>query len=81
MENGSKIDGPFFKTKPKLGQDLAFNYTITNLDDGHNLPSGSLGAQPEIWFNVALIDPDGKNIWNRATWIAMVTLLITIHWI
>ena len=64
MENGSKIDGPFFKTKPKLGQDLAFNYTITNLDDGHNLPSGSLGAQPEIWFNVALIDPDGKNIWE-----------------
>ena len=23
-----------------------------------------MGAQPEIWFNVALIDPDGKNIWE-----------------
>ena len=46
----------------KIGPRFSFNYTITNLDDGHNLPSGSLGAQPEIWFNVALIDPDGKNI-------------------
>ncbi|MEL0114640.1 MAG: hypothetical protein VW835_23150, partial [Rickettsiales bacterium] len=27
-------------------------------------PSGSLGAQPELWLNVALIDPDGKNIWE-----------------
>ena len=64
MENGSKIDGPFFTSNLKTGKDLAFNYVITNLDDGHNLPSGSLGAQPEIWFNVALIDPDGKNIWE-----------------
>jgi nitrate/TMAO reductase-like tetraheme cytochrome c subunit len=64
MENGSKIDGPFFSSTLKTGNDLAFNYVITNTDDGHNLPSGSLGAQPEIWFNVALIDPDGKNIWE-----------------
>tara|TARA_B100000676_G_scaffold252438_1_gene257849 strand:+ start:8300 stop:10528 length:2229 start_codon:yes stop_codon:yes gene_type:complete len=64
MENGTKIDGPFFTSSRKQGKDLAFNYVITNLDDGHNFPSGSLGAQPEIWFNVALIDPDGKNIWE-----------------
>jgi hypothetical protein len=64
MENGSRIDGPFFSSKPSVGKDLAFKYTVTNTDDGHNLPSGSLGAQPEIWFNVALIDPDGKNIWE-----------------
>ncbi|PPR11836.1 MAG: hypothetical protein CFH41_00712 [Alphaproteobacteria bacterium MarineAlpha11_Bin1] len=64
MENGSKIDGPFFTSEIGTGNDLAFNYVITNTDDGHNLPSGSLGAQPEIWFNVALIDPDGKNIWE-----------------
>jgi nitrate/TMAO reductase-like tetraheme cytochrome c subunit len=64
MENGSKIDGPFFTSKLSPGKDLSFNYVITNTDDGHNLPSGSLGAQPEIWFNVALIDPDGKNIWE-----------------
>lgn len=64
MENGSKIDGPFFSSEPTVGEDLDFRYKITNTDDGHNLPSGSLGAQPEIWFNVALIDPDGKNIWE-----------------
>ena len=27
-------------------------------------PSGSLGAQPELWFNVALIDPDGITVWE-----------------
>ncbi|MEK9796648.1 MAG: cytochrome C, partial [Alphaproteobacteria bacterium] len=65
MENGSRIDGPFFDgDTPAIGKDLSFRYRITNTDKGHNLPSGSLGAQPEIWFNVALIDPDGKNIWE-----------------
>ena len=28
------------------------------------MPSGSLGAQPQIWVNVALVDPDGRNIWE-----------------
>jgi hypothetical protein len=64
MENGSRIDGPFFSGKPSLGSGLSFQYKITNTDPGHNLPSGSLGAQPEIWLNVALIDPDGKNVWE-----------------
>ena len=64
MENGSRIDGPFFDGSPKTGSSLSFSYKITNTDDGHNLPSGSLGAQPEIWLNVALIDPDGKRIWE-----------------
>ena len=65
MENGSRIDGPFFANKKlKVGENLSFNYRVTNTDKGHNLPSGSLGAQPEIWLNVALIDPDGKNIWE-----------------
>jgi hypothetical protein len=64
MENGSRIDGPFFSGKPRAGQSLKFRYKITNTDSGHNMPSGSLGAQPEIWFNVALIDPDGVNIWE-----------------
>lgn len=64
MENGSRIDGPFFASTPKAGESLDFKYVVTNTDDGHNLPSGSLGAQPEIWLNVALIDPDGKNIWE-----------------
>ncbi len=64
MENGSRIDGPFFDGSPKAGDSLNFKYTIVNTDDGHNLPSGSLGAQPEIWLNVALIDPDGKRVWE-----------------
>lgn len=64
MENGSRVDGPFFGAPPEAGEDLEFHYTITNTDEGHNLPSGSLGAQPEIWFNVALIGPDGENLWE-----------------
>jgi nitrate/TMAO reductase-like tetraheme cytochrome c subunit len=64
MENGSRIDGPFFASELKAGNALKFKYVVTNTDDGHNLPSGSLGAQPEIWLNVALIDPDGKNVWE-----------------
>lgn len=64
MENGSRVDGPFFGGTPTLGQSLSFRYTVTNTDDGHNLPSGSLGAQPEIWLNVALTDPNGKRIWE-----------------
>lgn len=64
MENGSHIDGPFFENELRVGQDLDFHYIVTNKNNGHNLPSGSLGAQPELWLNVALIDPDGKNIWE-----------------
>jgi len=65
MENASRIDGPFFDGKPPArGADLRLRYRITNINTGHNLPSGSLGAQPEIWLNVALIDPDGKNVWE-----------------
>ncbi len=64
MENGSQIDGPFFASPPKLGRALSFGYKISNLNPGHNLPSGSLGAQPELWLNVALLDPDGVNVWE-----------------
>ncbi|MDQ3280085.1 MAG: cytochrome c family protein [Acidobacteriota bacterium] len=64
LENGSRLDGPFFKTPPRPGKAFAFEYKLTNLNEGHNLPSGSLGAQPELWLNVALIDPDGKRIWE-----------------
>jgi hypothetical protein len=64
MENGSHIDGPFFDSKLKPGKDLKFHYVVKNTNDGHNLPSGSLGAQPEIWLNVALINPAGENVWE-----------------
>lgn len=64
MENGSKIDGPFFKGKMRAGKPLKFGYKITNINAGHNLPSGSLGAQPELWLNVALINPQGEAVWE-----------------
>ncbi len=65
MENGSRIDGPFFdKGKPQVGKDFTFRYRLTNTDDGHNFPSGSLGAQPELWLNVLLTDPDGETVFE-----------------
>lgn len=64
MENAMRIDGPFFKQAPTRDADLNLSYRVTNVDRGHNLPSGSLGAQPELWFNVALIDPDGQRVWE-----------------
>lgn len=64
MENSSHVDGPHIQGTPKVGNDLTFSYTIKNTNTGHNLPSGSLGAQPQLWVNVALIDPDGRNIWE-----------------
>lgn len=64
MENGTKVEGPYFEGAARVGRTLAFSYNIRNLNSGHNLPSGSLGAQPQLWVNVALVDPDGKNIWE-----------------
>lgn len=64
MENGSHIDGPFFGGEPRTGRDLTVRYRVSNTNPGHNMPSGSLGAQPELWLNVALIDPTGKRVWE-----------------
>ncbi len=64
MENSSHVDGPFITGTPRVGENLAFAYKIKNTNTGHNLPSGSLGAQPQLWVNVALIDPDGQNVWE-----------------
>jgi nitrate/TMAO reductase-like tetraheme cytochrome c subunit len=64
MENASRLDGPFMTESPRAGHGLSFSYKVTNLNPGHNMPSGSLGAQPEIWLDVALVDPAGKNIWE-----------------
>lgn len=64
MENGTAVKGPYIEGTPRVGRSLAFSYNIKNLNAGHNLPSGSLGAQPQLWVNVALIDPDGRNVWE-----------------
>jgi hypothetical protein len=39
---------------------LSFEYVVHNKSDGHNMPSGSLGAQPQLWLNVVLTGPDGR---------------------
>ena len=48
----------------EVGKPLKIRFRVTNVDEGHNLPSGSLGAQPEIWMNVAVLDPDGERIFE-----------------
>ena len=64
LENGSKLDGPFFDETPTLGEPLKFRYCLTNTNPGHNMPSGSLGAQPQMWMNVVLISPSGRRVWE-----------------
>ncbi len=64
LENGSRIDGPYFDRNPSLGNDLNFHYCVQNISKGHNMPSGSLGAQPQLWLNVVLIGPDGNRLWE-----------------
>lgn len=64
MEGGLKITGPHFHHEPQAGRRLKFNYRVSNISEGHNLPTGSLGAQPQLWLNVALIDPDGCRVWE-----------------
>jgi hypothetical protein len=64
MENGSHVDGPFFDSKLCRGQDLNFHYVVTNTNDGHNLLTASLGAQPQLWANVVLIGPGGQRLWE-----------------
>ena len=64
MEGGLKIDGPHFDHEPQASHRLKFSYRVCNASEGHNLPTGSLGAQPQLWLNVALIDPDGCRVWE-----------------
>ena len=64
LENGSKLDGPFFADPPVAGRRLNFRYCLTNTNPGHNMPSGSLGAQPQLWMNVVLIGPARNRLWE-----------------
>ena len=64
LENGGRIDGPFFDLEPRAGHDLKLRYVISNTSEGHNMPSGSLGAQPQLWLNTVLIGPDGSHLWE-----------------
>ncbi len=64
MENGSHVDGPFFDSPLCRGQDLNFHYVVTNTNEGHNLLTASLGAQPQLWADIVLIGPDGRRLWE-----------------
>lgn len=64
MEGSFKIVGPHFDHEPTAGRPLKFSFQVCNVSEGHNLPTGSLGAQPQLWLNVALIDPDGCRVWE-----------------
>jgi hypothetical protein len=64
MENGSHVEGPFFDSPLCRGQDIDFHFIITNTNEGHNLLTASLGAQPQLWANVVLIGPDGSRLWE-----------------
>ncbi len=64
MEGGLEIIGPKFQHRPVAGRPLTFSYRVCNTSEGHNLPTGSLGAQPQLWLNVVLIDPDGRRVWE-----------------
>ena len=64
LENGSRIEGPLFSGPPQIGQDLNFHFLVYNTSEGHNMPSGSLGAQPQLWLNAVLIGPDGTRVWE-----------------
>ena len=64
MEAGSRVEGPYFKRKPQLKRDLNLEYVVSNISEGHNSPSGSLGAQPQLWLNVVLTGPMGNRLWE-----------------
>ena len=64
LEAGLKVNGPKLHGKARVGRPLTISYRVCNSSEGHNLPTGSLGAQPQLWLNVVLIDPDGERVWE-----------------
>lgn len=64
MEAGMQVDGPRFHDSPRAGRPMTVSYKVSNISEGHNLPTGSLGAQPQLWLNVVLIDPNGHRVWE-----------------
>ena len=64
LSAGGQVDGPMMDGKQMTAKPLRFSYRVSNISEGHNLPTGSLGAQPQMWLNVALVDPTGTRIWE-----------------
>ncbi len=61
---GLDISEPQFINPPRVGMPLTVAYRVSNISEGHNMPTGSLGAQPQLWLNVALINPLGQRVWE-----------------
>lgn len=60
-----RVEGPLLaESTPLAGRPLRFSYRVSNISEGHNMPTGSLGAQPQMWLNVALVGPDGNTVWE-----------------
>ncbi len=64
MESAIEIIGPTWDAQPRVNQPMDFRYRLLNISEGHNLPTGSLGAQPQLWLNVVLIGPSGERLWE-----------------
>ena len=64
MEAGSQVIGPVMAEDPRINKPLKFHYVVANVSEGHNMPTGSLGAQPQLWLNVALVAPNGRTVWE-----------------
>ncbi len=64
MEHSLLVKGPFFDSQPRRHKPLRLHYDITNLNEGHNVLTASLGAQPQLWANVVLIGPQGQRLWE-----------------
>ncbi|TWT31035.1 Filamentous hemagglutinin [Posidoniimonas corsicana] len=64
MSDHMHVAGPFFQHKPRRGAPVRLFYDVTNLNEGHNVLTASLGAQPQLWANVVLIGPNGCRLWE-----------------
>ena len=64
LEAALRISDPIFYRPPRRGESLTIGFRVDNVSEGHNAPTGSLGAQPQLWLNAVLIDPDGMRVWE-----------------
>ncbi len=64
MDHSLRVEGPYFAMPPRAGHALRLHYVVTNMNEGHNVLTASLGAQPQLWANVVLIGPDGRRLWE-----------------
>ncbi|MEM6690900.1 MAG: multiheme c-type cytochrome, partial [Planctomycetota bacterium] len=64
MEAAAHVSPPQFSRQPQVNKPMIISFRVDNMSEGHNLPTGSLGAQPQLWLNAVLIDPLGRRVWE-----------------